>query len=122
MTVTGGLKGKRLAIIEDGYFLDDETERCLIGLGAVVSRFSVYQALAEMKSGFPYDGAIVDLTLDAPVLLEVSERLEELDIPHLFAIAEPPPPAMRGSAFHLCTDDVEISRIYNGLFGDHRLH
>lgn len=122
MSIAAGLKGKRLAIIEDGYFLDDETERFLIKLGAVVYRFSVHEALAEIKSGFPYDGAIVDLAFDAPVLLEVSERLEELDIPHIFAMAEPPPPAMQGSAFHLCADDVEIARICNGLFGDHHLH
>jgi ActR/RegA family two-component response regulator len=82
------LNGKRVLIVEDDYFIADETRRALESAGAIVigPASSVESALALIDTTTP-DGAILDIRLDGELVFPIAERLQETGIPFVFATA-----------------------------------
>ncbi|MDL2406241.1 response regulator [Rhizobium calliandrae] len=114
--------GQRILIVEDEYFLADNTRRQLEKLGAIVvgPTGRVDQAL-EIIGDEEVDGAILDIHLGGELVFPVAERLDELKIPYVFATGYDPsiiPPSFTG--FVLCEKPIEIEHIAKALFGPRR--
>lgn len=111
--------GKRILIVEDEYFLADETRQKLKRLGATVvgPAGSVEDALRLMASS-KIDGAILDVHLGDELVFPVAEELDVADIPFVFATSYDPSviPA-RFSGFALCEKPTELGKIAAALFG-----
>jgi CheY-like chemotaxis protein len=110
--------GKRILIVEDEYFLADETRRQLLQLDAVVvgPTANVEDAL-ELLEAQPVDGAILDIHLGDELVFPVAEKLDELDIPFVFATAyDPSIIPERFSGFTLCEKPAELGKIAHALF------
>lgn len=111
--------GRRILIVEDEYLLADEARRQLLKLGAIVvgPTARVDQAL-ELIQDEEVDAAILDVHLDGEMVFPVAERLEELQIPYIFATGyDPSVIPERFAGFVLCKKPIEIERIARALFG-----
>ncbi|SFB62424.1 Response regulator receiver domain-containing protein [Rhizobium sp. NFR07] len=112
-------KGKHILIVEDEYFLADETRRKLERLGATVvgPAGSVEDALRLIASS-KIDGAILDVHLGDEFVFPVAEELDGADIPFVFATGYNPSviPA-RFSGYALCEKPTELGKIAAALFG-----
>jgi hypothetical protein len=123
MDVEAEFSGKRLLIIEDGYFLDDETKSLLTGMGVVAICVTENSVIGAREIDGNPDGAIVDINFPADTSLTLSETLEEFGIPHVFAIGRPAPRLKtQYSAFYLCPDQAELRAILAALFGADQFH
>ncbi|WP_412066741.1 response regulator [Rhizobium sp. SYY.PMSO] len=113
------LSGKRLLIVEDGYFLTDEVRKKLHMLGAiVVGPVSDVEHAAELAEADEADAAILDLHLATECAFPLVERLETLKLPYLFAIGREPRGVTTGFAgFVLCEKPAAIEHIAEALFG-----
>jgi CheY-like chemotaxis protein len=111
--------GKRILVVEDEYFLADETRRKLQKLGAIVvgPTGRVDRAL-ELIEEEGVDAAILDIQLDGDLVFPVAEKLEELSIPYVFATGYDPSivPA-RFNGFILSEKPIDIEHIARALFG-----
>ena len=123
MTKTGRsdsllFKGKNILVVEDEYFLADETRRELENLGANVvgpaADSSTALALIEDEA---IDAAILDIMLEGESVFEVAERLEEMDIPYVFATSydESIVPE-RLSQYVFCSKPFHLNMIAKALF------
>jgi hypothetical protein len=113
-----GLTGKRLFILEDGFFLDDATRRVFEAANVLFQTVNVSDAVAYLDADIAFDGAILDMEVEADTAFLVAERLEVLEIPFLFAISDHDfAAASRSKAFRLCSDIEELKAIADGLFG-----
>lgn len=106
----------RLLIVENGFFLDDETNEMLSGLGARIERTD-----GDASSPRPlnlFDAAIIDISLSAPDTFAWAEHLDELDIPYVFATNLE---KNRGDKdfrpFRLCANREELQSMAQALFG-----
>lgn len=111
--------GKRILIVEDEYFLADETRRKLDQLGAIVIGpvGHVEQALKLIEQK-RIDAAILDVHLGDEFVFPVAEELDRLDIPFVFATGYDPafiPKKFTGFAF--CEKPAELENIAIALFG-----
>ncbi|WP_244530409.1 response regulator [Rhizobium sp. NFR07] len=108
-----------MLIVEDEYFLADETRRKLERLGATVvgPAGSVEDALRLIASS-KIDGAILDVHLGDEFVFPVAEELDGADIPFVFATGYNPSviPA-RFSGYALCEKPTELGKIAAALFG-----
>jgi hypothetical protein len=108
--------GKRLLIVEDSYFLDDGTFAALKRMKIAVIRTTA-EGFGVMINAETFDGAIIDLAIDADNSLKIAETLEERDIPHVFATHEPPGLLNpRFKPYRLCADAEELMVIFGSLF------
>lgn len=111
--------GRRVLIVEDEYLLANEARRQLVKLGAIVigPTARVDRAL-ELIQDEDVDAAILDINLDGEMVFPVADRLNELNIPYVFATGYDPSiiPA-RFTGFILCEKPIEIERIARALFG-----
>jgi DNA-binding NtrC family response regulator len=112
--------GKRILVVEDQYFLADEVRRTLLDLDATVvgPAASIEEAMALISSE-SIDAAILDVHLGDEFVFPVAERLEELDVPFVFATGYDRlfiPPEFRG--FALCAKPVELRKIAKALWGN----
>ncbi|MEF0942457.1 response regulator [Rhizobium sp. BR 362] len=114
--------GRRVLIVEDEYLLANEARRQLLKLGAIVvgPTARVEQAL-ELIQDQGVDAAILDVHLDGEMVFPVAERLDELNIPYVFATGYDPSiiPA-HFTGFVLCEKPIEIEHIARALFGPRR--
>lgn len=111
-------EGKRILIVEDEYFLADDTRRKLEKLGAVVAgpTGSVRDAL-DLMNAFPIDGAILDVHLGDGFVFHVAEELERRDIPFVFATSyDPSIIPVKFTGFALCEKPTELGKIAAALF------
>lgn len=111
--------GKRILIVEDEYFLADETRHKLDQLGAIVigPAAHVEQALRLIEQE-RIDAAILDVHLGDEFVFPVAEELDRLDIPFVFATGYDPafiPKKFTGFAF--CEKPAELENIAAALFG-----
>lgn len=111
--------GKRILIVEDEYFLADETRQKLEQLGATVvgPAANVEDALRLIASS-EIDGAILDVHLGDEFVFPVADELEVADVPFVFATGYDPAviPA-KFSGFALCEKPTELGKIASALFG-----
>ena len=114
------LQGKRILVVEDEYFLADETRRKLEVLAAEVIGpvASVEDAIALIEAEI-VDGAILDVYLGDEFVFPVADKLEALDIPFVFATGYDQSVLPDGfPGFLLCEKPTELSNIARALFGD----
>jgi hypothetical protein len=116
LTKLKGLAGKRLLVLEDGFFLDEETKRLLEAADAVVQSTSWIDADLVLSSQAEFDGAIVDVNLEADMAFSLTEKLGALGVPFIFALSSQENGGKFG-AYRLCADLDELNAIAEGLFG-----
>ena len=115
----GHFKDRRVLVVEDEYFLADETRRTLENLGALVVGpvTHVEDALRLLASG-EIDAAILDVHLDGEFVFPVAEKLEQNGIPYIFATSyDPSIVPERFTGFVLSTRPIDLDKIANALFG-----
>jgi DNA-binding response OmpR family regulator len=80
------LKGRRILVVEDEYFIADDLRRNLFEHGAaVVGPFAtVAEALDVVADGGRLDGAILDVNLRGEMVYPVADQLKAKSIPFLF--------------------------------------
>lgn len=119
MTYRQMFSGKRLLIVEDGYFLSEEARQKLQELGAtLLGPVSTAEDALELIKGKNVDAVILDLHLDAGFVFPIVETLQRLKLPYLFAIGHEPPIVPAGfTGFILCDKAAEIEHIGKALFG-----
>ncbi|MBB2752894.1 UNVERIFIED_ORG: CheY-like chemotaxis protein [Rhizobium aethiopicum] len=111
--------GKRILIVEDEYFLADETRRKLEELGAIVvgPTSNVSQAL-DLIDEEHIDAAILDVFLGDELVFAVADELEARDINFVFATGyDPSHIPVKYKGFALCEKPTELEQIAVALFG-----
>jgi CheY-like chemotaxis protein len=80
--------GKHILIVENEYFVADDVRRLLEAAGAVVvgPAPSVDIGLSLIDQSH-IDAAILDIRLEGETVFPIAERLQDLDIPFVFATA-----------------------------------
>ncbi|ABC93967.1 putative two-component response regulator protein (plasmid) [Rhizobium etli CFN 42] len=111
--------GKRILIVEDEYFLADDTRRQLEDFGATVigPAANVGRAL-DLINREHVDAAILDVFLGDELVFAVSDELEEREINFVFATGYDRsyiPAKYQG--FALCEKPTELEKIAVALFG-----
>ncbi len=119
------LLNRKILIVEDEYFVADETRQLLQSNGAVVvgPAPSVEVGLLLIDSE-KIDGAILDIRLQGETVFAIAERLQSLGIPFVFATAylESNVPEQYGG-YLLCEKPTELGAIAAALFSsDQRDH
>jgi len=112
--------GKRILVVEDEYFLADETRRQLVRLNSTVvgPTATVEEALSLIEAQ-KIDGAILDIHLGDELVFPVAEKLDGLDIPFVFATGyDASVVPDRFSGFLLCEKPTELGKIARALFAD----
>ncbi|ANM13214.1 MULTISPECIES: response regulator [unclassified Rhizobium] len=110
--------GKRVLIVEDEYFLADETRRKLEDLGAVVigPTSNVSRAL-DLINREHIDAAILDVYLGDELVFAVADELEARDINFVFATGyDPAHIPVKYKGFALCEKPAELEQIAVALF------
>lgn len=110
--------GKHILVVEDEYFLADETRQKLEQLGAtVVGPAANVEDALELIASSKIDGAILDVHLGDEFVFPVAEELERADVPFVFATGYDPDviPA-KFSGFALCGKPTELGKIASALF------
>jgi CheY-like chemotaxis protein len=110
--------GKRVLIVEDEYFLADETRRKLEAAGAtVVGPVGAVAAALDLLDTENVDAAILDIHLGEELVFPVADELERRDIPFVFATGYDPSilPA-KFTGFTLCEKPTELGDIAKALF------
>ncbi len=80
------LKGRRVLVVEDDYFLADDMKNELTRAGAkVVGPVGrVADALRLVASGEPLDAAVLDINLGGQMVYSVADALRVRDVPFVF--------------------------------------
>ncbi|RWX79343.1 response regulator [Neorhizobium lilium] len=110
--------GKRILVVEDEYFLADEVRRRLTELGATVigPAANVGDAI-ELLDTNDIDAAILDVHLGDEFVFPVAERLEEMNVPFVFATGYDPAFIPRQfTGFSLCEKPTELGKIAKALW------
>jgi CheY-like chemotaxis protein len=111
--------GKKVLVVENEYFLADETRRKLEDIGAVVvGPVGTIEAALVLLKNVKVDAAILDIHLIDELVFPVAEELERRSIPFVFATGYDPSilPA-RFTGFALCEKPAELGDIAEALFG-----
>lgn len=79
------LKGRRILIAEDEYFLGDDIERTLRALGAeVVGPIGeIPEMLSILNDGRTLDGAVLDVNIRGETIFPVARELQARGVPFL---------------------------------------
>lgn len=119
VTYSQMFSNKRLLIVEDEYFLAEETGRKLRELGALlIGPVSDIPRALDLIETRQVDAAILDLQLDANLAFPVAETLDRQELPYVFAVGHSPPAGFTG--FVLCEKAADIEHIAKALFGARR--
>ncbi|CCM78488.1 response regulator [Rhizobium mesoamericanum] len=105
--------GMRVLIVEDEYFLADETRRRLQDLGAtVVGPAAKVSRALDLIAREHIDAAIIDVYLGDELAFAVADELEERGISFVFATGYDPS-SMPGKykRFALCVKPIELERV-----------
>jgi CheY-like chemotaxis protein len=79
------LAGKRVLVVEDEFLIALDIETILESGGAEVQTANrVEQALTLIKSGGPFDGAVLDLKLERETSTAIAEQLQAQGVPFVF--------------------------------------
>ncbi|WAP70151.1 response regulator [Jiella pelagia] len=82
----GSLKGRRVLLVEDDYFIAEEMNRTFrdMGVEVVGPVATVGEALRLIESGH-LDGAVLDINLQGELAFAVADLLLERCVPFVFA-------------------------------------
>lgn len=113
------LRGRRVLVVEDDYFLADRLARELRGMGAAVVGpvGSVEDALDLIAAEGRPDGAVVDVNLHGEMAFPVVDALKALGVPTVFATGydhESLPADY--AAIPCCQKPVDPERVARALF------
>ncbi|ANK87841.1 MULTISPECIES: response regulator [unclassified Rhizobium] len=111
--------GKRILVVEDEYFVADETRRKLENLGAIVvgPTANIHRAL-DLIAGEDVDAAILDVHLGDELVFAVADELEARQINFVFATGyDPSFVPTKYNGFALCEKPTELEKIAVALFG-----
>jgi CheY-like chemotaxis protein len=80
------LKGRRVLVVEDDYFLAHDLKDELAGAGAeVIGPIGrVSDALHLVTTGEPLDGAVLDINLGGQMVYAVADALRARNVPFVF--------------------------------------
>lgn len=80
------LADRRILVVEDEYYLADELQRALARHGATVAGplATLSDTRAELRSGRPFDAAVLDLRLGDDECVEIADELKARGIPFVF--------------------------------------
>ena len=112
------MAGKRILIVEDEYFVADETRQALQAAGALVvgpaPSVEVGMAILDEEE---IDAAILDIRLEGETVFPIADRLYTQGIPFVFATAyiDADVPEKFGG-YHLCEKPTALSEIAAALF------
>lgn len=109
-------------IIEDGFFLDDDTKRVLEDSGAILTVVNWIDADKALSEQSDFDGVIIDINVEADAAFAVAERAGALKIPFVFALPKQQDGPRRFGGYTLCPDPDELAGIGSGLFGGPQLN
>lgn len=120
MTQIPSLKGRRLLIVEDEFFLADDLAKALRGAGAEILGpiASVDDALDLLDETERLDGAVLDLNLRGEMAYPVADAMIERGIPFVFVTgydATQIPLRYRGVT--RCEKPVHAFQVVTALFG-----
>lgn len=120
MTATGRLKGRRVLVVEDEFFLAEDLARGLTERGAQVVGPSgdVEDALDLIEETERLDAAVLDLNLRGEMAFPVADALLERGVRFVFTTGYDPagiPPRYRGVV--RCEKPADAGRIARALFG-----
>jgi hypothetical protein len=112
------LAGKRILVVANEDSLSDGTRRQLGQLKAsTAGPESSLTDIMKMVGEGGISAAVVDVRLAGDVFFAVAEKLEDVDIPFVFAITGEPIPASRDyRGFVLCEDLDVLDKIAKALF------
>lgn len=112
------LAGKRILIVEDEYFIADETRKALQAAGAhVVGPAPSVNIGMAMIDDEKIDAAILDIRLEGETVFPIADRLHNESIPFVFAtsyINANIPEKFGG--YHLCEKPTALAEIAAALF------
>ena len=85
--LSASLEGRRVLVVEDEYFVADDLDRALTGLGAEVLGPvpTVEEALEMLSNSSPVDLVVLDINLKGRCGLVVADELVNRRIPFVFA-------------------------------------
>ena len=82
----GGLRDRRVLIVEDEYFLADEMAEALQKFGVqVVGPVPTSQKALALLADRPLDAAVLDINLRGEMVYPVADALSERGVPFVFA-------------------------------------
>lgn len=86
MSAQHALKGRRILLVEDEYFIADDLRRSLSAAGAAIVGpvATLGGALDLADNGGPLDGAVLDINLRGEMVYPVADRLKAKGVPFLF--------------------------------------
>ena len=115
------IRGRRILIVEDEYFVADDLATDLRNMGAEVIGpvGNVADALALIATTPPLDGAVLDINLHGQMSYPVADALKSAGTPFLFATgydAWTVDDAYRNVVRH--EKPIRLSDVVAALFGD----
>lgn len=114
------LKGKRILLVEDEYFIAQDMARAMAEAGAVVvgPAATVAEALRLIAASGALDAAVLDINLQGEMVFPVADALTTRGVPFVFATGydrESIPE--RFSRRIRCEKPVRPDRVARALFG-----
>lgn len=84
--MTGPLAGSRLLVVEDEYYLADDTRSVLsnVGVHVVGPMATLEEAEAFLRAGAAVDGVLLDLNLRGTLAFGMADALQSRGIPFAF--------------------------------------
>ena len=117
------LQGKRILIVEDDYFVAEQTRRELEKLGAqIVGPVPSVGRALELLAIDTVDAAILDIHLDGEVVFPLADVLTERGVPFVFATGDAAPSLPeKYRGYVLREKPAELAVIAIALFAPERL-
>jgi CheY-like chemotaxis protein len=80
------MKGRRILVVEDEYFLADDIGRALRSLGAEIAGpvGDLDDALRILDDGGTLDGAVLDVNIRSEMIYPIARELRERHVPFVF--------------------------------------
>jgi CheY-like chemotaxis protein len=83
---SGSLRGRRILVVEDEYFLADDLQFHLTSLGAEIIGpvGHLDQAAEVLKAGATIDGALLDINIRSEMIFPLARMLRSRNVPFVF--------------------------------------
>ena len=117
--VLASLKGRRLLVVEDDFFIVEELLRQFeqAGLEIVGPEGNLGKAMVLLGSTQHLDGAVLDINLQGEMVFPLADALMSRSIPFVFLTGYEPamiPPRLRH--IKLCDKRVDLPELMSALF------